>query len=131
MEQQPGVHQVEPRAVVDALDGAGVSTPHETVEEGVALRALSDADDLRVLPRDADAGVPHDERQEPGLTFSEAVLDDRLNAVGAHRSNSSMTLGVRPPRPPRPPPPLPLMLRLMPLYLEKPERVTLALCAPR
>ena len=46
--QQPGVDQVEPCAVVDALDGAGVATTHEPVEEGVALRALGDAGNLRV-----------------------------------------------------------------------------------
>ena len=36
---------------------------------------------LRVLPRDADAGVPHDEHQEARLTLGEAVLDDGLDAL--------------------------------------------------
>jgi hypothetical protein len=41
-----------------------------------------------------------------------------------------MMLGHRPPRAPLPPPLL-LILRLTPLYVEKPERATLALYAPR
>jgi hypothetical protein len=64
---------------VHALDGAGVAAPHEAVEEGIALGALGDTGDLRVLPRNADAGVPHDEPKKPGLTLGEAVLDDRVN----------------------------------------------------
>jgi hypothetical protein len=82
------MHQVKPRAIVDALDRAGVSAPDEALEEGVALGALGDAGKLRVLPRDADAGVPHDERQEAGLTVGEAV-------VGAgSQANDSNSLAV-------------------------------------
>jgi hypothetical protein len=65
---------------VDALDGAGVATSHQAVEEGIALRALGDAGDLRVLPRDAHAGMPHHERQEPRLPLGESVIHDGLDA---------------------------------------------------
>ena len=118
--------QVEPRAIMDALDGTGVAASHETVEKSVAFGALSDAGESGVLPRDADAGVPHDELQEPRLTLGEAVLDDGLDAgkrsravarrakAASQRNNSSMMLGDRPARPPRPPPVLQVMLRLMP-----------------
>jgi hypothetical protein len=58
-----------------------VTAPDEALEEGVALGALGYAGNPRVLPRDADAGVPRDERQEAGLTVGEAVLDDGLNAL--------------------------------------------------
>jgi hypothetical protein len=67
---------------VDALDGAGVATSDEAVEEGVALRALGDAGDLRVLPRDADAGMPHHERQEPRLALGESVMHDGPDSGG-------------------------------------------------
>jgi hypothetical protein len=41
---------------------------------------LGDAGDLRVLPRDADARMPHHERQEPRLPLGEAVMHDGLDA---------------------------------------------------
>jgi hypothetical protein len=59
---------VKPRAVVDALAGVRITTPDKLVEERVALRPVRDAGNARVLPRDADAGVPHHEYQEPRLT---------------------------------------------------------------
>ena len=71
---------IEPRAVVDAVDGTRVATPDELVEEGVALRPVRDAGEARVLTRDADAGVPHDEHEEARLTLREAEFDDGLNA---------------------------------------------------
>src|SRR5690606_40142705 len=98
---------------------------YEAVEEGVALGALGDAGNLRVLPWHTDAGVPHDEFEEPCLALGEPMVDDGPDAGGRcqrgwgdrcglrHRNNSSATLGVRPPRPLLPPP-LPLMRRLDP-----------------
>jgi hypothetical protein len=67
------------------------------------LRAVHDPAEARVLTWDADAGVEHDGGQKPRLTLGEALLGDGVDAfIEGHRSNSSMTLGVRPP--PRPPP---------------------------
>ena len=94
---------VDARAVVPAVVHRGVAEPHELVEELPRLRAVHDAAEARVLTWDADAGVEHDGGQKPRLTLGEALLGDGVDAfIEGHRSNSSMTLGVRPP--PRPPP---------------------------
>lgn len=105
---------IEPRAVVNALDCVGVAASDELVEEGIALRPLRDACEARVLPRDADAGVPHHDYQEARLTLGKAEFGDGLDAIvrRRHRQSSSAKPPWRPP--PLPPPLRPLMRRLKP-----------------
>lgn len=124
--QAARVHVIQPRAVVDASDRGGESPAHEPREERVALpAAIGDAGEARVLPRNADAGVPHDEHEEARLAFGEPHVGDgadllvRCGCIGfdgvrmvPHRHSSSANPPCRPL--PLPPPLRPLMRRLIP-----------------
>jgi hypothetical protein len=71
------VHVTEPRAIVDTVASHRISTSDELVEECVALlAAIRDGCERRVLARDADAGMAHDQFQEPGLPLAEAEIGD-------------------------------------------------------
>src|SRR5437867_8068241 len=104
---------VQSRAVVNAVNGVREAASNEPVEKGVALCPVRDSGEACTLTRNADAGVPHHEHQEPRLTLSEPDFCDGLDAIvgGRHRHSSS----ANPPCPlaPLPPPLRPLMRRLI------------------
>jgi hypothetical protein len=105
---------VQPRAVVNAVNGTREAASNEPVEKSVALCPVRDASEAGILTRHTHPGVPHHEHQEPRLTLREPKLGDGLDAIVGrrHRHNSSANPPCRPA--PLPPPLRPPMRRLMP-----------------
>ena len=80
------MHVIEPRAIVNAVDGDRESAPGELVEQRVApVAAVGDAGEGGVLALHAQTRVPHDQHEKPRLALREAVIDHSLDAFpGCH-----------------------------------------------
>ena len=91
--QRPMPHVIEPRAIVDAAARDCVPALHELGKECVALpAAVGDASEARVLTRDAHAGVPHYEVEEPRVWRSV-----NPNSAMARTRSSAVSPTVPPP----------------------------------
>ncbi len=72
--QLPMAYMIDARAIVRAVVRGRVIPLHELGEEHPRLLAEDDAGERRVLAHETDAGVTHDEDQEPRLTLGEPLL---------------------------------------------------------